>query len=208
MNEQNQKALLYLGLAAVIVVAGILAKKNFDEQEAKSKTPIVQEIPKQPDVKNPIDGVDTQPDGKGPISEENGGTRVSRYTVYKNPSLGFSVGLPAGWYAPATTDNDPHFYSCVHYECDMAFEIQRSDDIALNGFDAAMKQANDDQLRPTEMKWLVKGARVIKSDAPGAADGWNDQYLVIFEKEQRAYTVFVNGWRAERLILPSLKVLK
>ncbi|MEI7741641.1 MAG: hypothetical protein WCJ29_03995 [bacterium] len=210
MQDENKKALLYLGVAVAIVVGWIAWNKEFKSSNSTVLGNNVQEVKKVVDDTPKItnENLVEIPDGKGSLNEEeNGNTRLLRWTKYTNTALGFSLGLPAYWYAPSAEDSDPRFYSCKYYECPMAFEIIRTDDLVSRGFDVVMASANDAQLRPHEIK-LIPGARVIKSDAPVLTEGWLDQYLIMFPKENVGYTVYLNGWQAERLVLSTLRIAK
>jgi hypothetical protein len=127
----------------------------------------------------------------------NGGTLLSKRTVYVNSSLGFQISLPPGWYIPNQFDDDPHFYDCATYDCPQGFEIENADDLLSDGPAGLAKRLEDDGSLPVYLNNLVVNAVVLRSS--GAAPGWPVHYDVFFK--DRAYVISSSSETLEDLIL-------
>lgn len=140
---------------------------------------------------------------------------IDKNNIYHNPTLGFRVTLPnSTWYASKElTDDDPHLYTnkkCSEGygpNCD-ALEIQGHDsDSALKkGADAYFYSLKEYGSDPIKLVSLIPNAIVIRSKAPGPAEGWKYQYNVFFQSQKKIYLIFTNNLRLEKNILPTFQL--
>lgn len=126
---------------------------------------------------------------------------------YFNSVSNYSIDIPSeSWCLPSEIENDPHIYSddsCLSYDSTtseesfyayapcIGFEIQDHGIVEpqenQSEFDATF---NDKSVDPRILKSLIKDAVVIRSEAPGAAEGWSYEYDIYFPKEHRQFLIF------------------
>ncbi len=135
--------------------------------------------------------------------------------IYYNNLLKFSLAFPnEDWYLPSATDNDPHFYAnaeCANNEnidCP-ALEIQNHDNDSefLKGWEAMFNTLKADGQNPIKLSSLIPGATVIKSNAPGPAEGWDYEYDIFFQTIKRRFLIFTNDETLEKDIIPNFRLI-
>ncbi len=153
-----------------------------------------------------------KPTSPAPASSPSSTASVNS-AIYRNDALGFSIELPATWYAPGTSDTDPHFYeskACSEQDritCD-AFEVQNQDSEFAEGPDAVLKAGVSAGLKPERLTALIPEAIVIESPPDGPAEGWYYEYHIFFSREKREFLIFSNDRKLESSIFPTMKLIK
>ena len=147
-----------------------------------------------------------------PVADSYRGTKISKTTTYRNIALGFQITFPAGWYIPDSSDPDPHAYeSGPKYDCGRAFGCENALEILSYSltpetYDESFQKLTTEDRHPSEFLDLVPGARVIRSDAPGAAEGWTYHYGIFYYNELR-FGIFTNNEILEKTVLYSFRIL-
>lgn len=132
--------------------------------------------------------------------------------VYTNPRMGFILSLPKGWVLPSATDDDPHFYaneSCAKADrvtCE-ALEVQNHDEQAMQ-IESLFSQARAEGREPVKLGSLIPGATVIRSAAPGPAEGWKYEYDIFYPAQKKMFLVFTNSLSIETTVLSTLTLLQ
>lgn len=131
--------------------------------------------------------------------------------IYQNTTLGFQLTLPnKSWYTEP--GNDPHLYAneaCSQTDrvtC-AALEVQNHDSEFAQGPDATFNSLKADGQSPVKLTSLIPGAIVIKSYAPGPAEGWSWEYDIFFTAAKKRFLIFTNDVSLEQSVLPTFKLL-
>ena len=134
------------------------------------------------------------------------------YQKYENYILGFTMSFAPGWVLPKSNDNDPHFYygqECIknldglNAPCP-AMEVQGSD--YRNPEEVIQEYKDLDNFYVYEYGNLVPGAIVVKSSAPGPAEGWDYQYHIFFTEQKKSFLIFTNDENLEYGIVAGLRL--
>lgn len=129
---------------------------------------------------------------------------------YVNTVMGIEVQMPSlDWCFPSHDHNDPHIYSSEGCRTDFnnqscrAFEIQDhtsgSSELAI-GYEERYQRLVEEKRNPYFLRDLIKGAIVIKSDAPGPAEGWTYEYDIYFENTSKKLLIFTGSNSVEDVI--------
>jgi outer membrane murein-binding lipoprotein Lpp len=131
--------------------------------------------------------------------------------IYQNTTLGFQLTLSnKSWYTEP--GNDPHLYAteaCSQMDrpnC-ATLEVQNHDGEFAQGPDATFNGLNADGQNPVKLTSLIPGAIVIKSNAPGPAEGWSWEYDIFFSSAKKRFLIFTNDVSLEQSVLPTFKLL-
>lgn len=141
----------------------------------------------------------------GLLQHDNyGGSLTKKTTVYKNRVNGFSLMVPKGWLLPDPNDNDPHLYDergCGQNSQQPCFgiEIQYGGNDSSVTIEQMFQQILEEKRNPVMLPDLISNALVIKSDAPGPAEGWIYEYDIFFNGQYKVL-IFSNKESFESVI--------
>jgi hypothetical protein len=118
----------------------------------------------------------------------------SATVVYKSRIHRFSLVIPADWQLPPVDDVAPHFghINRVSGEPDLAFEIERNiafDQQSIRGLESRNRSEHLEFSVDTR---LIAGATVLHSSPAVPAEGWSDEYDIVFDQGP-VFTVFGDG---------------
>ncbi len=125
--------------------------------------------------------------------------------TYHNLLNGFQISLPTSkWCSPSPYDKDPHLYDengCDRNSQQACFgiEIQYGGNDSLITIDQMFKQISGEGRNPIMLPNLISNASVIKSKAPGPAEGWIYAYDIFFNGQYRLL-IFSNNESFESVI--------
>lgn len=147
---------------------------------------------------------------QNPVSPTPNATNTN-VKIYQNTTLGFQLTLPnKTWYTEP--GDDPHLYAneaCSQMDrlnC-AALEVQNHDSEFVQGPDATFNSLKAYGQNPVKLTSLIPGAVVIKSDAPGQAEGWSWEYDIFFSSVKKRFLIFTNDVSLEQSVLPTFKLL-
>lgn len=205
-----------LDLSQRNILIGSAATKSVDivaimEKAANSNAPICRPLVDILKVKKVV-----QPKEK-PFQYISYGSGVTeKPTLYENDAIGFTIMTPKGWLLPSIDDVDPHFRDgsrCWEERwseeklCRGIIEIQGSPNPSDRSLEQEYREIEAAEQKPVILSNLIRNARVIRSIAPGPAEGWSLKYSVFFENERRYFVIFASDISAESVI-STLKITK
>ncbi len=129
--------------------------------------------------------------------------QCSYNTIYQNTVFGIKLSFPNNvWCLPSSSDNDPHIYNgsaCIYESCP-GLEIRNHSNDSKFSFDILLNRATKEGRNPVVLSDLISDAIVIKSAAPGPAEGWLYEYGIFFKKNQRQFIIFTNNESIESIL--------
>ncbi len=134
-----------------------------------------------------------------------GYTKTETEYLYTSTIYGFSLQVPKGWFVAPATDTDPRVYNCGDAQGGASFGISGTEyDYAF-----AYYQKNFTTKKGKMYPDLIPGAIVVEYDMSDAETApWGYWYLVVFEKEKKAFNLVTPGKIEDNTVIPTFKLIK